>query len=534
MRDYLVLYINGARHTVRGRDAFLSLSDFLRLRLGLIGTKIVCSEGDCGACTVLIGRTAKRGRESFATGGVAIDGRVASRKRLPTPCSQITYLPVDSCIQFLFQLDGTHAVTVEGLRPDGQLNPVQQAMVDCHGSQCGFCTPGFVMAMTGLREEQDELDAERLRTGLTGNLCRCTGYMPIIEAGLRCNDAEHERLSDLYPPGPMLAEFERLRAEPVTLNAEWFGEPHVAACPTTLDDALDFLAEHPTATIVAGATDIGVRVNKSGRIPAVILDLNRIPDLDDVRIDYNTLIAGARATWTNILNLPPPVPSPRRGGLGRGEEADTSATNRASSQALPEFTRILSTFGAPQIRHVGTIGGNIANASPIADSLPLLYAMEATLVLTSRTGQREVNINDFYLGYKKLDLKPGELITEVRIPLPADDEHLRLYKVTRRRDLDISGFTAAIRVQLSENDVITHASIALGAVGPTVLRPRRTEQFLIGKSLTGETMQAAGDLAVEEITPIDDVRGSANYRRQLTRNVFLKFYCQTQADLAPA
>jgi xanthine dehydrogenase small subunit len=156
--------------------------------------------------------------------------------------------------------------------------------------------------------------------------------------------------------------------------------------------------------------------------------------------------------------------------------------------------------------------------------------MEARLTLARSASAvrstREVNINDFYLGYKQLDLKPGELITEVRIPLPEADEHLRLYKVTRRRDLDISGFTAAIRLRLSENDIITHASIALGAVGPTVLRPSRTEQFLIGKRLTEETMQAAGDHALEEITPIDDVRGSANYRRQLTRNVFLKFYHQ--------
>ena len=510
MRDHLVLYINGVRQTVRGRDAFLSLSDFLRSRLGLIGTKIVCSEGDCGACTVLIGRAAKRGRESFATGNVAISGGIASRKRLPTPSAppQISYLPVDSCIQFLFQLDGTHIVTVEGLRPDGQLNPVQQAMVNCHGSQCGFCTPGFVMAMTGLLEETDEVDESQLRTGLTGNLCRCTGYTPIIEAGLRCNDAEHERLSELYPPAPMLTEFERLRADPITLQAEWFGEPHIAACPTTLAGALEFLAAHPTATIVAGATDIGVRVNKTGRIPPVILDLNRIPGLDGVRVENNELIAGARASWTALL--------------------------ATCDLAVPEFGRILAVFGAPQIRHVGTLAGNIANASPIADSLPFLYVMEATLVIASAAGRREVNINDFYFGYKKLDLKPGELIAEVRIPLPAEDDLLRLYKVTRRRDLDISGFTAALRLRLSENDAITHASIALGAVGPTVLRARRTEQFLIGKPLNEGTMQAAGDMAVEEITPIDDVRRTAHYRRQLTRNIFLKFYHQTQATLAPA
>jgi xanthine dehydrogenase small subunit len=505
MRDYLVLYINGVRHTVRGRDAFLSLSDFLRLRRGLIGTKIVCSEGDCGACTVLVGRPTMRISDCGFRNEV--DGQKGDPSSFRNPQSEIRihYLPIDACIQFLFQLDGAHVVTVEGLRPDGELNAVQQAMVDCHGSQCGFCTPGFVMAMTGLREQCDSLDVERVRAGLTGNLCRCTGYTSIIEAGLKCNDAEHLRLNDLYPPDAMLDDFQSLGAESIALQAEWFREQHIAASPATLDGALEFLAANPAATIVAGATDVGVRVNKSGRLPLAILDLNRIAELDHVAIAGNTLIAGARSSWTSVLE--------------------------ACESVAPEFARVLSTFGAPQIRHVGTIGGNIANGSPIADSLPFLYVMEATLVLARSASParstREVNINDFYLGYKKLDLKPGELITEVRIPLPSDDELLRLYKVTRRRDLDISSFTAAIRIELDENNVIRSASVALGAVGPTVLRPRKAEQFLQGKSLSEETMQRAGDLAVDEITPITDVRGAADYRRQLTRSVFRKFYYQT-------
>jgi len=485
MRDHLVLYVNGGRQAVRGRDALLSLSDFLRRRLGLLGTKIVCSEGDCGACTVLIGRA----------------------NPIPQSPFPIVYRPIDSCIQFLFQLDGTHIVTVEGLRPDGRLNPVQQAMIDCHGSQCGFCTPGFVMSMTGLLEESEDLDEPQLRTGLTGNLCRCTGYTPIIEAGLKSCDAEHERLNELYPPETMLAEFGELRATPIVLHATRLGESHIVACPTTLAGALAFLAEHPQATIVAGATDLGVRINKTHAIPPAILDLNRIAELDYVRIKNNELIAGARATWTALL--------------------------AACGLALPEFARILALFGAPQIRHVGTIAGNIANASPIADSLPLLYVMEATLVLASAAGRREANINHFYRGYKQLDLRPGELITEVRIPLPEPDDMLRLYKVSRRRDLDIAGFTAAIRLRLSDDATISHASIALGAVGPVVLRARQTEQFLFGQPLTEETMQAAGDLAAQEIAPITDVRGSENYRRQLTGNVFLKFYHQTRADLTP-
>jgi xanthine dehydrogenase small subunit len=368
------------------------------------------------------------------------------------------------------------------------------------------------MAMTGILEEQETLDEASLRSGLTGNLCRCTGYTPIIEAGLACHDADFERINDLYPPEGMLAEFAELQSSPLQLHAEWFGEQHVAFCPTALDDALQFLAENPMATIVAGATDLGVRINKTHRIPATILDLNRISELDYVEIVDGELHAGARACWTSVL--------------------------RACRSAAPQFADILSRFGGPQIRHVGTIAGNIANGSPIADSLPFLFVMEAKLIL-ARTASavrhpRELNINDLYLGYKQLDLNPGELITEVRIPLPTEGELLQLYRISRRRDLDISGFTAAIRLRLGNNETIDRASIALGGVGPTVLRARETEHFFVGRQFTEETMQAAGELAVQEITPITDVRGSADYRRQLTKYIFLKFYHQTQGELFTA
>lgn len=492
MLDHCLIWVNGNRHEIRGADAFLSLSDYLRRTQGLIGTKIVCSEGDCGACTVLIGRPER------SVAGLSEPGHNGGR---------LVYRPVDSCIQFMFQLEGTHIITVEGLGGESSPSAVQQAMIECHGSQCGFCTPGFVVMMTGLLDEQDELDEASLRCGLIGNLCRCTGYTPIIEAGTKVDVARHPRLETLYPTEPMLSEFCERQRQSIELRWESNDRLHVCASPSNLNEALVFLSKHPDATIVAGATDVGVRINKSMSVPATILDLNRVTELDGVAVRDGELVLGARASWT--------------------------ALEEVCEELIPEFYKIIAVFGAPQIRHVGTIGGNIANASPIADSLPFLYVMEAMLELRSVDGTRSVPITEFYKGYKKLDLWPGELITQVRIPLPAEDELLRLYKVSRRRDLDIASFTAAIRLRLY-GETISEAAIAFGAVGPTIVRARQTEEFLRGRPLDEETMRQAGDVAIAEISPISDVRGAADYRYQLTRNILLKFYHETQIMAVPA
>jgi xanthine dehydrogenase small subunit len=491
IRDHLVLFLNGNRHEVTGSDCFLSLSDFLRYRRGLTGTKIVCSEGDCGSCTVLVGRP---------------DGKA------------LRYQPIDSCIRQMFQLDGVHVVTVEGLgsgeMPDHgaeRLTPVQQAMVECHGSQCGFCTPGFVMAMHGVCEgcNGHTPSEEEWRHELTGNLCRCTGYTTILKAGMQAAAAGTAKMNEMYPPATMLREMEKLRGDVLDLKGDCHGTQRQAYCPTTIAEAVAFRQKNSQAKVAAGATDVGVQLNKRVIAPEVFLDLNRVRELEGVKFtssgDGRAIVAGARATWTEML--------------------------QACRDAAKEFAEIVSVFGSPQIRHVGTIGGNIINASPIADSLPFLFVMEAELELTGPQGRRTVNINNFYQGYKKFDLKADELLVGVRIPLPCPGELLRLFKVSRRRDLDISTFTAAVRMQL-DGETITKAAVAYGAVGPTVLRLRRTEQFLVGQPFTEETMDKAGATAIDEITPISDVRGSKDYRYQLARNVLLKFYHEQQLATA--
>ncbi len=470
MRDYLLIYINGQAHEISGEEAWLTLSQYLRQRLRLTGTKIVCEEGDCGSCSVLLA-------------DLLADHPV--------------YTPVDSCICFLFQLDGHHVVTVEGLSHSPELSTVQQSMIDCHGSQCGFCTPGFVMAMTGVMERatcgSTRVAAPDWRTELSGNLCRCTGYQPILNACEQLKTADYVRLDERYPIAAMQASYAPLEADIVAIA---YGKKK-CFLPVTIAECLELKSLHPEARLVAGATDIGVQSNKRHSTPDVVIGLRRIAELQSIEVHPDHLQLGAGVTWSQMLPI--------------------------LEASLPSFAEVIKVFGSPQIRNMGTIGGNLANASPIADSLPLLHVMECELKLASVSGTRWLNINKFYKGYKQYDLNSDEIIASAKLPRLTTEDRLRLYKVSRRRDMDISTFTAAIRMRVQAG-IIEQASIAFGAVGPIVLRLPKTEAYLKDKAFTKETMQAAGDVAVQEITPISDVRGSADYRYQLSKNVLMKFY----------
>jgi xanthine dehydrogenase small subunit len=465
MRDHVLLYVNGRRHEIRGETAFASLTDFLRTELRLTGTKVVCAEGDCGACTVLVGRMEDRG---------------------------LRYEPVDACIQFLYQLDGKHVVTVEGLLAEnGDLHPVQQAMIDCHGSQCGFCTPGFVMALAGHFEGQNGQDKMALQTALTGNLCRCTGYAPILDAGLSLHSLPllAERFADLG----MIDDLRRHAGESVTVQAK----QRTFFAPQSLQEAVEFKARHPEAVIISGGTELGVLRNKKGYDPPALLSLAKVPGLGSITVGDGQAAIGANVTWTQVEHF--------------------------AKNALPEFYKIILRFGSPQIRNVATLVANVAHGSPIADSLPFLSVMDAEVELVSRAGARRININHFYKGYKVRDLAADEIITRVLVPLPDDDELLRLYKVSRRNDLDIATFGAAIRMRQA-GDIISRAQVAYSGVGPTVERLPATEAFLQGKRFTEATFREAGRIARGEIEPISDVRGSRDFRLLLAKNILLKFF----------
>jgi len=524
MRDHLVFYVNGIRHLVRGEQAALTLSDYLRtgadyLRTGadylrggalsakhqgarclsapsLTGTKVACAEGDCGACSVLVGKP------DFAAG-------------------RFEYQTIDACIAFVYQMDGRHVVTVEGIQQeDGTLSQVQTAMVDCHGSQCGFCTPGFVMALHGLLETRQQqpqpkpLTDDELRLGLSGNLCRCTGYHQILEAGHSCDPAATASVSAPFDTAAMLADFSAMGSGPVCVNARAPDHspkgattkpaaPAEIFIPSTLSELLARRAERPVATLLSGATDLGVQYNHGKISLADVLVTSAVPELDQLEVDGNELIIGAAVSWSRI--------------------------ERFVRDRVPEYFQVLTRFGSPQVRHAGTLAGNLANASPIADSIPFHYVTQTTLELASIRGRRRVKIEDFYLGYKQLDLQPDEVIVSVRTPLPTVNQQLKLYKISKRRDLDISTVTAAFLLEL-DGDQILGAQIATGGVGPTVVSLPKSAALLVGQSLSATTMQAAGRLARQEITPISDVRGSANYRLQLVENLFLKCF----HDLCPS
>jgi xanthine dehydrogenase small subunit len=456
MRDYVLLHVNGRPHRIEGPAAFQTLSRFLRYDQRATGTKIVCEEGDCGACTVLVGRV-----ENGA----------------------LRYRPINSCIHFLFQLDCTSIVTVEGLAKGGELTPVQDAMVKCHGAQCGYCTPGFVMALAGMFEEGGR-DA---RKALTGNLCRCTGYESIIRAA-EC--VEHQpNANELYPPRPILDAIREVEREAVRIDSFYK--------PTDIAAATRFKAENPKTVIVQGATDFGVWRTKRNFTPDAILSLDGLAGLGDVVLDGDTLVIGGRVTLTQF--------------------------ELAVRDLVPELARIMDRFGSPQIKNAGTLAGNIANASPIADTLPFLYVMQARLELTGAKGARIVPIASFYKGYKSLDLAADEIITRIFIPLPKDGETLKLYKISKRSHLDISSFTAAMLMTRTDGR-IDAMRVAYGGVGPVVLRLTKTEEFLSGRPVALETFLEAGEFARGEVAPITDVRGAKEYRLQLAENVMQKFY----------
>src|SRR5262249_2748377 len=345
-------------------------------------------------------------------------------------------------------------------------------------------------------EQKDSVTVPEVQDALTGNLCRCTGYDSIIQAALDVDTSKLTRMRQLYPSEAMIIAFTKQRSVPVRIEAD--GRKYLN--PVDLLTAVKFKSDNPETVIVAGATDVGVYCNKRGFEPAVVMSLSNIEGLCELRVENGSLIVGAKTSL--------------------------AALEEFVGELIPELYNILWTFGGPGIKHAGTLAGNIANGSPIADTLPMLFVMDAQIEVQGLSGKRCIKVGSLYTGYKTLDLKPEEIITRIVIPIPKNGETLKLYKISRRKNLDISAFTAAI-LMTRHGNTIASIRIAYGGVGPVVVRLPKTEAFLAGQEYKLETFKNAGEVAREEISPISDVRGSAAFRNRLAENMLVKFFYET-------
>lgn len=482
MRDAIVLYVNGARREVRGAAAFLTLSDWLRYEQRLTGTKVVCAEGDCGACTVLLGR--RSGDRPWR------------------------FDPINACILTMAQLDGAHVLTIESVESNGALHEVQRAMCDNHGSQCGFCTPGFVMAMLGHFEHnpKERATPKQVANHITGNLCRCTGYLPILDAAVDVRPEALESVVARHHSTQIESALDAIARDSLHIEDPERGAVHA---PATVSELFALRAKHPDARIIAGNTDLGVMVNKQKLWPAGTarraISLHLLHELDGVKVGEAQVTIGARAT------------------LGEVE--------RAVKDAAPDFSRLLRVFASPQIKNAGTLVGNVANGSPIGDTIPSLYALGAEVELSSARGARWVPIDQFYLGYRKTQLAEDEVVTRVRFAPLGDKALFRAFKICQRRDLDISYVGAAFYLA-HDGEVIREARVAYGGVGPTVLRLRDVERMLAGVALRDEAAWERVAEAIERaVTPRSDLRGSEEGRRVLSGNLLRKLGYELRGEV---
>ena len=476
MRETVRFLLGDELVEIASCDPTRTVLDWLRLDRRRTGSKEGCAEGDCGACTVVIGR---------------LDG------------GQLRYEAINACIRFLPTLDGCQLLTVEHLKgADGTLHPVQQAMVDCHGSQCGFCTPGIVMSLFALWLNEAAPSVARIEDALAGNLCRCTGYEPIIVAGLRAAAADRSQDRFVAAQAGIAARLAELRDRQTVAIGD--GERRYYA-PATTEALAELVAAHPQATLIAGATDVGLWVTKGMRRLDPVIHLGRIEELRAITDEGDQLRFGAMANHV--------------------------AVRKALATISPQLDEMMRRFGGEQVRNAGTIGGNIANGSPIGDLPPALIALDATLVLARRgeTGieRRSIPLESFFIEYRKQDRRPGEFVESVQVPKLADGVLFHASKISKRFDEDISAVCGAFRLTLGSDGRISEARLAYGGMAGIPKRATAAEAALVGQLWNETAVTTATAALPQDFTPLDDMRASAQYRLTIAGNLLRRFLIET-------
>lgn len=490
---------------VQGPHPTRSVLQWLREDAHCTGTKEGCNEGDCGACTVVIGELAEAG-----------DTQAINGLRLQT---------VNACIQFLPSLHGKALFTVEDLKRQCEgasacaskpavqsLHPVQQAMVDCHGSQCGFCTPGIVMTLWSAYEHHQQQGSEpsrqQLADELSGNLCRCTGYRPILDAGQRMFDLPAVRLDTV----PVVAALQGLRSEAGLHYAavQNTRTDHFHA-PRTLDELASLCEAKPKARIVAGSTDVGLWVNKQFRDLGDMIYVGDVAEMKRIEV-RQSVEGGAEGAELYI-------------GAGASLEAAWSAL----VARVPSLTDVWLRFASLPIRHAGTMGGNVANGSPIGDSPPVLMALDAQIELRKGERVRRMPLQDFYLDYMKNQLESGEFVQGLAVPLAAMQRQVRAYKISKRFDCDISALCAGFAIEL-DGERVKSIRLAFGGMAATVKRAAGAEAALLGKPFNAENVKAAQAALAQDFKPMSDMRASADYRLKVAQNLIRRLWLETRSE----
>jgi len=449
-----------------------SVLKYLRSMNGFKGVKEGCGEGDCGACTVVLAE---------------IDG------------DKLKYMAVDSCLVFLPMLHGKQLIVVENLPDeDTYLHPVQRAMVEAYASQCGYCTPGFVMSLFALYKNPEIATKEVILDAITGNLCRCTGYQPIIEAAEKaCNSKEFDHFDENEPH--IINLLQKIDIE-TCISIETKSQKYFK--PFTIEDVLKLKSKYPEALIVAGNTDNGLRVSKKHELLTEIIDISGVKELKFMSKNQNSISVGSGITIEQLKEY--------------------------AKEMFPALYEMYSVFGSKQIRSLATIGGNIGSASPIGDSIPVLMALNAEVMVRSSMETRKIPINDFIVSYHTTALKKGEIIFSILIPMPVENCIVCSYKISKRKDLDISTCSAGFMLELfPESKKVKNIILAFGGMAEICKRAAKTEDFLLNKDWEMTNIDEAAQILYNEFTPLSDARSGEQFRRLAARNLLLKFYYET-------